>query len=113
MSPAQPGQADHIANLQGRGADQQAGVAHDLLGNSQVLVENEYGEDRQGAEGHGQGHGRVGNLDQAALFYLQQRGIPLDEARALLTAAFLMEVVDRIEHDGAREVVRAWLTARL
>ena len=36
-----------------------------------------------------------------------------DEARALLTHAFLIEVVDRIEHDGAREVVREWLTARL
>ena len=35
------------------------------------------------------------------------------KARALLTEAFLVEVVDRIEHDGAREVVREWLTARL
>ena len=59
-------------------------------------------------------HGNtVGNLDQAALFYMQQRGLPMDEARALLTAAFLMEVVDRIEHESAREVVREWLTARL
>lgn len=67
-----------------------------------------YADDVQCAHGN-----TVGNLDQAALFYLQQRGIPLDEARALLTEAFLVEVVDRIEHDGAREVVRAWLTARL
>ena len=59
-------------------------------------------------------HGNtVGNLDEAALFYMQQRGIPADEARALLTQAFLVEVVDRIEHEGAREVVREWLTARL
>ena len=36
-----------------------------------------------------------------------------DEAQALLTQAFLIEVVDRIEHEGAREVVREWLTARL
>jgi Fe-S cluster assembly protein SufD len=67
-----------------------------------------YADDVQCAHGN-----TVGNLDAAALFYLQQRGIPLDEARALLTEAFLVEVVDRIEHDGAREVVRAWLTARL
>ena len=67
-----------------------------------------YADDVQCAHGN-----TVGNLDQAALFYLQQRGIPLDEARALLTEAFLVEVVDRIEHDGAREVVRAWLTVRL
>ena len=59
-------------------------------------------------------HGNtVGNLDQNALFYMQQRGLPLDEARALLTAAFLMEVVDRIGPEGPRETVREWLTARL
>jgi Fe-S cluster assembly protein SufD len=67
-----------------------------------------YADDVQCAHGN-----TVGNLDQAALFYLQQRGIPADEARALLTEAFLVEVVDRIEHDGAREVVRAWLEVRL
>ena len=67
-----------------------------------------YADDVQCAHGN-----TVGNLDQAALFYLQQRGIPLDEARALLTEAFLIEVVDRLDHEGAREVVREWLTARL
>lgn len=67
-----------------------------------------YADDVQCAHGN-----TVGNLDEAALFYMQQRGLPLDEARALLTQAFLIEVVDRIEHDGAREVVREWLTARL
>lgn len=67
-----------------------------------------YADDVQCAHGN-----TVGNLDQAALFYMQQRGIPADEARALLTEAFLVEVADRIEHDGAREVVKAWLTARL
>jgi Fe-S cluster assembly protein SufD len=44
---------------------------------------------------------------------MQQRGIPADEARALLTQAFLIEVIDRIEHEGARAGARAWLTARL
>ena len=59
-------------------------------------------------------HGNtVGALDERALFYMQQRGIPADEARALLTQAFLIEVVDRIGHEGARETVREWLTARL
>ncbi len=67
-----------------------------------------YADDVQCAHGN-----TVGNLDESALFYMQQRGIPADEARALLTQAFLFEVVDRIAHDGAREVVRAWLTARL
>lgn len=67
-----------------------------------------YADDVQCAHGN-----TVGNLDESALFYMQQRGIPADEARALLTQAFLMEVVDRIEHEQAREVVRSWLTERL
>ena len=59
-------------------------------------------------------HGNtVGALDEDALFYAEQRGIPEPEARALLTEAFLGEVVDRIEHEGAREVVRAWVAERL
>jgi Fe-S cluster assembly protein SufD len=59
-------------------------------------------------------HGNtVGALDEDALFYAEQRGIPEPEARALLTEAFLGEVVDRIEHQGAREVVRAWVAERL
>jgi len=67
-----------------------------------------YADDVQCAHGN-----TVGNLDEAALFYMQQRGLPADEARALLTQAFLFEVVDRIDHEDAREVVREWLTARL
>ncbi|MDP2765635.1 MAG: Fe-S cluster assembly protein SufD, partial [Brevundimonas sp.] len=67
-----------------------------------------YADDVQCAHGN-----TVGNLDESALFYMQQRGLPANEARALLTQAFLIEVVDRIEHEGAREVVREWLTARL
>ncbi|MFC7379359.1 Fe-S cluster assembly protein SufD [Brevundimonas sp. GCM10030266] len=67
-----------------------------------------YADDVQCAHGN-----TVGNLDEAALFYMQQRGIPADEARALLVEAFLIEVVDRIAHEGAREAARAWLTERL
>ncbi len=59
-------------------------------------------------------HGNtVGALDEEALFYARQRGLPEAEARAMLTGAFLGEVVDRIEHEGARDVARAWLAARL
>jgi len=67
-----------------------------------------YADDVQCAHGN-----TVGTLDESALFYMQQRGLPAEEARALLTQAFLFEVVDRIEHEGARETVREWLTARL
>ncbi|MBA4788019.1 MAG: Fe-S cluster assembly protein SufD, partial [Brevundimonas sp.] len=67
-----------------------------------------YADDVQCAHGN-----TVGALDESALFYMQQRGVPAEEARALLTQAFLIEVIDRIEHEGAREVAREWLTARL
>jgi Fe-S cluster assembly protein SufD len=67
-----------------------------------------YADDVQCAHGN-----TIGNLDESALFYMQQRGIPAEEARALLTQAFLFEVVDRIAHEDAREVVRSWLTERL
>lgn len=67
-----------------------------------------YADDVQCAHGN-----TVGALDERALFYMQQRGLPEDEARALLVHAFLIEVVDRIEHEGARETARAWLEARL
>jgi Fe-S cluster assembly protein SufD len=59
-------------------------------------------------------HGNtVGALDEDALFYAIQRGMPLATARALLTLAFVGEVVERIGHDGAREVVRRWVAERL
>jgi Fe-S cluster assembly protein SufD len=59
-------------------------------------------------------HGNtVGALDEDALFYARQRGMPEADARALLTEAFIGEVVDRIGHEGAREVVRAWAAERL
>ncbi len=39
----------------------------------------------------------VGQLNDAALFYMRQRGIPEKEARMLLQVAFVREVVDMIE----------------
>ncbi len=59
-------------------------------------------------------HGNtIGALDEDALFYAQQRGMPAEVARALLTEAFVGEVIDRIEHEGAREAARAWASQRL
>jgi Fe-S cluster assembly protein SufD len=59
-------------------------------------------------------HGNtVGSLDESALFYIRSRGLPEHEARALLMEAFLGEVADRIEHEGARAAVRLWLADRL
>jgi Fe-S cluster assembly protein SufD len=59
-------------------------------------------------------HGNtVGALDEEQLFYIRQRGVPEAEARALLTTAFVGEVVERIVHEGAREIARAWAADRL
>ncbi len=59
-------------------------------------------------------HGNtVGALDEDALFYARQRGMPETDARALLTEAFIGEVIDRIDHEPAREIVRAWAAQRL
>ncbi len=45
----------------------------------------------------------VGQLDENALFYMQQRGIPIDEARHLLMLAFAGEVIDKIAIDAIRD----------
>jgi Fe-S cluster assembly protein SufD len=59
-------------------------------------------------------HGNtVGALDEDALFYARQRGMNAAEAHALLTEAFIGQVIDRIDQDEAREVVRAWAAERL
>jgi Fe-S cluster assembly protein SufD len=44
----------------------------------------------------------VGQLDDASLFYLRSRGIDLRAARALLTTAFVSEVLDALPHPGLR-----------
>ena len=39
----------------------------------------------------------IGQLDESALFYMQQRGIPKKEAKALLMYAFANDVVENIK----------------
>jgi Fe-S cluster assembly protein SufD len=63
------------------------------------------------------GHGAtVGPLDDELKFYLMARGIPANEAEALLIRAFIGEAIDGIEHAGLREAlldsVAAWLATR-
>lgn len=48
----------------------------------------------------------VGALDKDALFYLRQRGISLDEARALLIEAFVAEVFDGVADDALAAAFR-------
>lgn len=45
----------------------------------------------------------VGQLDENALFYMQQRGIPLKEARLLLMFAFVGEVIDCIRMEALKD----------
>ncbi len=49
----------------------------------------------------------VGELDPRALFYLESRGVAPDEARALLTRAFVADALDRIGEEEVREAMYA------
>jgi FeS assembly protein SufD len=54
------------------------------------------------------GHGSTsGQIDEDLLFYLEARGIPEPEARALLIQAFVGEALERIEDEGLREAFAA------
>lgn len=44
----------------------------------------------------------VGVMDEAALFYMRQRGIPETEARVLLKNAFMGQVLDQIKDESLR-----------
>ncbi len=55
----------------------------------------------------------VGRLEGDALFYLRARGLDEDAARALLTLAFVQEVVDEIDIEALREALGAALAAGL
>lgn len=49
-------------------------------------------------------HGMTtGQLDDAALFYMQSRGIPREEARMLLSVAFTADVIEQIRLDALRD----------
>ncbi len=60
------------------------------------------------------GHGSTSaELDHDLLFYLRARGIPLDQARALLIHSFIGEAIDKVENEAIREALMseadAWL----
>lgn len=59
----------------------------------------------------------VGELDAKALFYMQSRGIPEAQAKALLTRAFVADALDRIGDEAVRDAFAAdadaWLEAAL
>lgn len=55
----------------------------------------------------------VGQLDECALFYLRSRGLPLEQARALLTAAFCRVALDGLDRAPLREHLAARLAQHL
>lgn len=64
------------------------------------------------------GHGSTAaELDPDMLFYLQARGIPVGEARALLIESFASEALAKIDDEALREAARAitlkWLGSSL
>jgi Fe-S cluster assembly protein SufD len=60
------------------------------------------------------GHGATtGQLDEAALFYMQTRGIGYEEARMLLLLAFTSDVLEHVEIDALRDRLHFLVEKRL
>ncbi len=55
----------------------------------------------------------VGSLDPQHLFYLRARGIPEDLAKAMLTHAFIRQIVDEVEHAPTRARIEEAILARI
>jgi Fe-S cluster assembly protein SufD len=55
----------------------------------------------------------IGQLREDALFYLRARGVPKEQAQALLVYAFAAEVLEKISIDGVREALEKVLFQRL
>lgn len=60
------------------------------------------------------GHGTTcAEIDSNMMFYLRARGIPKPEARALLIESFIVEAVEKVEHEAVRDALatlaRNWL----
>ena len=55
----------------------------------------------------------VGQISDAALFYMRQRGIPEQEARLLLKSAFITEVIDTIPLEALRDRLHMLVDKRL
>lgn len=59
-------------------------------------------------------HGATtGSLDERALFYMQSRGIPQEEARRMLTQAFMADVIDNISCEVLRQRLHILVEKRL
>ncbi|WP_072397107.1 Fe-S cluster assembly protein SufD [Hyphomicrobium sp. CS1GBMeth3] len=61
------------------------------------------------------GHGSTSaEIDPELVFYLRSRGIPLEEAQAMLVESFIGEAIDKAEpepvQEGLRALARGWLS---
>jgi Fe-S cluster assembly protein SufD len=55
----------------------------------------------------------IGQLDESAMFYMQQRGIPKKEARALLMYAFTDEVLSSVKIDDLKQKLTQVIAKKL
>lgn len=59
-------------------------------------------------------HGAAtGQIDQRALFYMQSRGIPEQQAKTMLMQAFMSDIIDGISLDALRDRLRHLVEQRL
>jgi Fe-S cluster assembly protein SufD len=55
----------------------------------------------------------IGQLDESALFYMRQRGIPEKEAKLLLMFAFTADVIDNIKIEALQDRIKMLVEKRL
>ena len=55
----------------------------------------------------------IGNLDAEQLYYLQSRGVPLQEARRLLVLGFFEEIVERVPYETVRDLLHQAIERKL
>ena len=55
----------------------------------------------------------IGQLDESAMFYMQQRGIPKKEARALLMFAFCNEAIESIKIPELKQRITKIIASKL
>ena len=55
----------------------------------------------------------IGQLDEEALFYLRTRGIPINEARGLLTYAFANNVLDSVKIPKLKSRINQIISSKL
>lgn len=99
--------------------DQIAQQTNAYLNNSNILMDDSarmqskpeleiYADDVKCSHGSA-----TGDFDTEALFYLQARGIGLDNARNMLIHAFMDEVLTKVDNEDLRQIVKHYLDDRM